>query len=258
GEAGDAAGAARAFAELLDDELRVLGPDHPATLGTRHNSIWWRGQAGDAAGAAAAFEQVLEDLLRVLGPDHPATLTTRADLAWWRGQAGDPREAAAAYEQVVADRLRVLGPDHPGTLDARAALSLWQAMAGEVDACLVQLELVDDQELSLDAPIRICLRLHAEPGHPWALPNAQRPTLEVVATPVSHADIEPASALYEHTHDLEFSFVPRRPGRHIVRFTIYHHATGAALQQVETELIVVGPRLSEQVLMPLPEHSGRR
>ena len=46
GEAGDAAGAAAAFEEVLADRLRVLGPDHPDTLTTRHNLAQWRERAG--------------------------------------------------------------------------------------------------------------------------------------------------------------------------------------------------------------------
>ncbi|GHF46074.1 hypothetical protein GCM10010359_55670 [Streptomyces morookaense] len=44
-----ASGAATALAELLDDRVRVLGPDHPDTLNTRHNLARWRGKAGDSA-----------------------------------------------------------------------------------------------------------------------------------------------------------------------------------------------------------------
>jgi hypothetical protein len=54
GEAGDPAGAATAFGQLLSDRLRVLGPNHPDTLTTRHNLAHWRGQA---ATAQAASEQ---------------------------------------------------------------------------------------------------------------------------------------------------------------------------------------------------------
>ena len=46
GEAGDAAGAVAAFAELLPLRERVLGPEHPDTLATRHNLASWRGEAG--------------------------------------------------------------------------------------------------------------------------------------------------------------------------------------------------------------------
>ncbi|WP_461123923.1 tetratricopeptide repeat protein [Saccharothrix stipae] len=47
GEAGDPAGAAEAFAELLADRLRVGGPDHPDTLAARNNLAYWRKQAVD-------------------------------------------------------------------------------------------------------------------------------------------------------------------------------------------------------------------
>ncbi|GFJ85116.1 hypothetical protein Phou_092960 [Phytohabitans houttuyneae] len=46
GEAGDPAGAAHAFEELLADNLRVLGPDHPDTLTTRGNIAYGRGRPG--------------------------------------------------------------------------------------------------------------------------------------------------------------------------------------------------------------------
>ena len=71
------------------DRLRVLGPDHPDTLNTRHNLAYWRGEAGDLTGAATATEQLLTDRLRVLGPDHPDTLSTRHNLAYWRSKAED-------------------------------------------------------------------------------------------------------------------------------------------------------------------------
>jgi len=131
GEAGDVAGAAAAFEQLLADRLRVLGPDHPDTLTTRHELAWCRGEAGDAAGAAAAFEQLLADRLRVLGSDHPDTLGTRHDIAHWRGEAGDAAGAAAALELVLADRLWVLGPDHPYTLTTRRELARWQGETGD-------------------------------------------------------------------------------------------------------------------------------
>ncbi|GAA2788942.1 hypothetical protein GCM10020219_070490 [Nonomuraea dietziae] len=63
GRAGDAAGAAAALEELLADQKRVLGPDHPATLITRGNLADFRGEAGDAVGAVAAFEELLGRLV---------------------------------------------------------------------------------------------------------------------------------------------------------------------------------------------------
>lgn len=35
---------------LVDDHCRLLGPDHPNTLTTRHELAYWRVAAGDARG----------------------------------------------------------------------------------------------------------------------------------------------------------------------------------------------------------------
>jgi hypothetical protein len=45
GQAGDPAGAAAAFEQLLADRQRVLGPEHPNTLTTRSQLSFWRVQA---------------------------------------------------------------------------------------------------------------------------------------------------------------------------------------------------------------------
>ena len=82
-------GHATAYEELLADQLRVLGPDHPDTLTTRNNLAYWRGRAGDPAGAATAYEELLTDQLWVLGRENPDTLTTRNNLAYWQGRATD-------------------------------------------------------------------------------------------------------------------------------------------------------------------------
>jgi DNA-binding MarR family transcriptional regulator len=131
GEAGDRAGAAAAYEQLLTDMLRVLGPDHFDTLSTRGNLARWRGRAGDRAGAVVAFEELLPEMLRVLGPDHLDTLTTLANLAHWRGEAGEPAGAVVAFEELLPEMLRVLGPDHPDTLSTRGNLAHWRGRAGE-------------------------------------------------------------------------------------------------------------------------------
>ena len=79
---GDFAGATKASEHLLKDTLRVLGPDHPATLITRHHLAYWRGMAGDPTRAITELEQLLTDRTRILGPDHPDTLNTRYALAF--------------------------------------------------------------------------------------------------------------------------------------------------------------------------------
>ena len=116
----------RLFGELLADQLRVLGPDHPDTLATRNNLACRPGEAGDAAGALPLLRELLADQLRVLGPDHPDTLTTRNNLACWPGEQGT-RPARLGLQELLTDQLRVLGPDHPDTLTTRNNLAVLDA-----------------------------------------------------------------------------------------------------------------------------------
>ncbi|MFD0522893.1 tetratricopeptide repeat protein [Paractinoplanes durhamensis] len=114
---GDPAGATTASGQLLTDRLRVLGPDHPHTLTTRHSLANWRGAAGNPAVAVTALEQLLIDQLRVLGPNHPDTLATGQSLANWRGAAGiRPRLSppwsrySPMYSGYSALTIRILWP----------------------------------------------------------------------------------------------------------------------------------------------------
>ena len=146
GETGLVRPAITAYEQLLTDELRVLGPDHPDTLTTRHHLARWRAEAGDPAGAAIAYEQLLTDELRVLGPDHPDTLTTRHHLARWWGEAGDANGAATALHNLLNDQMRVLGPDHPDTLTTRGFLAFWRGRAGDAAGAVIAYEqLLPDQ-----------------------------------------------------------------------------------------------------------------
>ncbi|WP_201771810.1 tetratricopeptide repeat protein [Kutzneria albida] len=70
--------------ELLVDQGRVLGREHPDTLTIRGSLAYLRGEAGDVVGAVAALEELLADLRQVLGRDHPDTLATRRNLAHWQ------------------------------------------------------------------------------------------------------------------------------------------------------------------------------
>jgi hypothetical protein len=86
-------GAAAEYRHVLAAELRVLGPDHPGTLTTRHAIARMMAEQGDPAGGEAEYRDVLAARLRVLGPDHPDTLTTRHAIARMMAEQGDPAEA---------------------------------------------------------------------------------------------------------------------------------------------------------------------
>jgi Tetratricopeptide repeat len=80
---------------LLADQERVLGTDHPDTLGARTNLAIAYQEAGRTAEAITLHEQNLADQERVLGTDHPDTLSTRNNLASAYQAAGRAAETIA-------------------------------------------------------------------------------------------------------------------------------------------------------------------
>ena len=137
---------------LLADQERVLGADHPDTLGTRGNLAIAYGATGRTAEAITLHEQTLADRERVLGADHPDTLGTRGNLANAYQAAGRTAEAITLHEQTLADQERVLGADHPDTLTTRHNLALAYQDAGRTAEAITLLEqTLADQERVLGA-----------------------------------------------------------------------------------------------------------
>ncbi|BCJ46581.1 hypothetical protein GCM10010168_38960 [Actinoplanes ianthinogenes] len=62
------AGARDQFAALLPLRERILGPEHPETLATRHGLAFWTGSAGDPAAARDQFAALVPVRERVQGP----------------------------------------------------------------------------------------------------------------------------------------------------------------------------------------------
>ena len=170
------------LAVVVEDMIRVFGPNHRNTLIARSSLAHCTGKAGDVVRARELTAAVVEDMMRALGPDHGDILYARGDLARWTGAAGDvvrareltaelldrygfgpehlaaraylgrltgqAPDAASARElaaAVVNDTQRVLGPDHRQTLAARAHLAWWTGEAGDVArARKLAAELVED------------------------------------------------------------------------------------------------------------------
>ncbi|WP_156095047.1 tetratricopeptide repeat protein, partial [Nocardia lijiangensis] len=83
--------------ELADTE-RILGPDHPDTLTSRHYLALAYGSAGRVREEISLYERTLADSERILGPDHPDTRATRNNLVRAYESAGRVWEAIPLYE----------------------------------------------------------------------------------------------------------------------------------------------------------------
>ncbi|MBV9208673.1 MAG: ATP-binding protein [Actinobacteria bacterium] len=136
--------------QVVDARERLLGPEHPDTLTTRHNLARWTGQAGDPAAARDLYAELLPVRERVLGPEHRHTLANRHSLASSTGEAGDPAAARDQYAELLPVLERVLGPAHRHTLTTRHNLARWTGMAGDPAAARdLYAELLPDVERAL-------------------------------------------------------------------------------------------------------------
>ncbi|MDQ1047314.1 tetratricopeptide repeat protein [Streptomyces sp. V4I2] len=120
------------YSRSLAAASRMLGEDHPYTLGSRNNLAYAYMAAGDLGRAIPLFERTLEASVRVLGEDHPDTLRARNNLAGAYEKAGDARRAIPMWERTLEDFARVSGEDHPYTLSSRINLAGAYMAVGEL------------------------------------------------------------------------------------------------------------------------------
>lgn len=145
---------------LLADRVRVLGQDHPDTLATRSNLAFVRGEGGDFKRAVQDLEGLLRDQKRILHPQHPEVLATLANLAHWRGRGGDPEGALQTEEELLAHDLQTRDPDDPSVLVARNNVAHWHGEIGDARGAIEALETL----------LRDRLRIQG-PDHPHTLTN---------------------------------------------------------------------------------------
>ncbi|KRD23388.1 tetratricopeptide repeat protein [Streptomyces sp. Root264] len=70
----------RLHRQTLEDRTRILGPEHPDTLASRHNLALALTSAGEQAEAIQLLRRTLDDRVRILGDEHTHTLSTRNAL----------------------------------------------------------------------------------------------------------------------------------------------------------------------------------
>ena len=141
--------------DLVADCQRLLGDDHPDTVGTRSNLARAYELGGRADEAVALHERVLADCQRLHGDDHSRTVGTRSNLARAYGLAGRLDEAVALHERVLADCQRLHGDDHSRTVGTRSNLARAYGLAGRLDEAVALHERV----------LADCQRLHGD-DHP--------------------------------------------------------------------------------------------
>lgn len=118
---------------LLDLRHRVLGPEHPDTLTTRHDLARALHGQGQNAVAGTEYLVVLEAQQRILGETHPDTLTTRYSYANSVHDRCQYEQAEAEYRALLAVAAPALGEEHPLTMEIRNDLGVVLAQTGHHD-----------------------------------------------------------------------------------------------------------------------------
>lgn len=134
GESGNYAAARDLSGRLATERETVLGPEHPGTLASLHESALWTGHGGNNAAARDQFALLLPVQERVLGSEHPDTLAVRYELARWTGRSGGPVAARDLLAAALPVYERVLGSEYPDTLETRRELAHWTGWAGDAAA----------------------------------------------------------------------------------------------------------------------------
>ena len=93
-----------------DQISKVLGPEHPDTLGTMNNVAHSYFAAGRWDEALKLREEVLVLRRKVLGPDHPHTLWTMNSLVESYRVNGDVAKAEALEKEIAAANAKAKPP----------------------------------------------------------------------------------------------------------------------------------------------------
>jgi eukaryotic-like serine/threonine-protein kinase len=123
--------AEKIYREALDVERRVLGPEHPDTLGTMNNLANTLQAEGHYAEAEKLERETLDDRRKVLGPEHPRTLSATNNLANTLRLEGRYTEAEKLSRETLEAQRRVLGPDQSGIEETILTLARTLSVEGE-------------------------------------------------------------------------------------------------------------------------------
>ena len=149
------------FERALTDRRRMLGEDHPDTLGSANNLAFDLRALGEYERARQLDEDILIRRRRVLGADHPDTLRSANNLAADLRALDEYERARRLDEDILTRSRQVLGEDHPDTLRSANNLALDLGVLGE-----------QEQARRLDEDILIRRRRVLGADHPDTMGSA--------------------------------------------------------------------------------------
>ncbi|MFI5590043.1 tetratricopeptide repeat protein [Amycolatopsis sp. NPDC051758] len=135
-DAGDLTRALVLFRQNLTACERVLGAEHPDTLGCRVNFASTLREAGRPDQAIPMLEQALAESRRLVGFKELDRLIFQSNLASAYRLAGRLNEAVAIGDRTLADQQRLFGPVHRDTLNSCNDLASAYCSIGRFDEAI--------------------------------------------------------------------------------------------------------------------------
>lgn len=133
--------------ELAATSSRVLGADHPATVGINERLARAYLAAGRAAESVSLLDRLRGDRARRAGPDHPGSVQVGRDLGIALMTANRFTEAIGVLTEVASGWERSAGADSMEAISAREDLAAANRAAGEFpDAIMLQRGALVDRE----------------------------------------------------------------------------------------------------------------
>ena len=109
--------------DVIEARARILGPEHPDTLDSRHRLIYALTRQTKYSEAESEARAVLNLREKILSPEHTDTVVSRYNLADSLADQGKYREAEELYRNVIRLNEKALGSDDPRTIAARVGLA---------------------------------------------------------------------------------------------------------------------------------------
>jgi tetratricopeptide (TPR) repeat protein len=117
----------------LDGCEKVLGKDHPDTLGSVSNLASVLRSQGKYGEAGAMSRRALDGMEKMLGKEHPHTLRSTNNLALVLADQGKYEEAELMNRRALDGMEKMLGKEHPHTLRSASNLALMLVDRGKYE-----------------------------------------------------------------------------------------------------------------------------
>ncbi|SFQ99785.1 Tetratricopeptide repeat-containing protein [Lentzea waywayandensis] len=144
---------------LLADQRRILGREHPRTLRTARGVAHGQRVLGLFTEALVEEQATVRGLRRVLGENHPDTLRATNNLAQSLFLAGEPGQALKVQSANRDRRREVVGPDHLDVWWSACSIGTYLRELGRYDEAWNELQTAKQRVAQLPGAPRHLLRI---------------------------------------------------------------------------------------------------